>query len=282
MIKLVLSGCNGRMGQVVTQLAAQAEDLQIVAGFDAVAKTTYDELAYGKTVSGMREDAVNYALQHLGNPYAGGGSSLTEGTDGTGLAKAVYAEFGISLSGNPEEQYNAGKKLAVKKVKPGDLIYYMENEKPVQVMICLSNDKKGHIQVIQASPEAGRILVTDLDWDKTCRARTYEQLNAESTLSDVEVLDLSEWKSVGSCRLTSYCYKCNTPANSAITASGIPATEWHTVAVDSSVIPLGSKVYIEGYGLFVAEDTGVKGKWCDLYVYNNECAVWDMAQVYYQ
>ena len=40
------------------------------------------------------------------------------------------------------------------------------------------------------------------------------------------------------------------------------------IAVDPSVIPLGSKVWVEGYGHAVAGDTGgaIKGKKIDLHV----------------
>ncbi|WP_041715129.1 4-hydroxy-tetrahydrodipicolinate reductase [Acetivibrio clariflavus] len=34
MINILLSGCNGKMGQVITRLAAEREDLKIVAGYD--------------------------------------------------------------------------------------------------------------------------------------------------------------------------------------------------------------------------------------------------------
>lgn len=34
MLKIALSGCNGRMGRVITDIVAQKEDMKIVAGFD--------------------------------------------------------------------------------------------------------------------------------------------------------------------------------------------------------------------------------------------------------
>lgn len=41
-----------------------------------------------------------------------------------------------------------------------------------------------------------------------------------------------------------------------------------TIAVDPSIIPLGSKVYVEGYGLAIASDTGgaIKGNKIDIYM----------------
>lgn len=34
MIKVLVSGCNGRMGQVVSRMCAEAQDMEVVAGFD--------------------------------------------------------------------------------------------------------------------------------------------------------------------------------------------------------------------------------------------------------
>jgi uncharacterized protein YabE (DUF348 family) len=67
----------------------------------------------------------------------------------------------------------------------------------------------------------------------------------------------------------------------AITATGRKAVRnfngISTIAVDPSVIPLGSLVYIEGYGKAVAADTGsaIKGNLVDVYLNSTyECKSW--------
>lgn len=55
-----------------------------------------------------------------------------------------------------------------------------------------------------------------------------------------------------------------------------------TIAVDPSVIPLGSKVFIPGYGYAIASDTGgvVKGNIIDLYLNSHEeCISWGRQNV---
>jgi len=53
-----------------------------------------------------------------------------------------------------------------------------------------------------------------------------------------------------------------------ITATGTAARAGRTVAVDPKIIPLGSKIYIEGLGERIAEDVGggVKGHHIDVYL----------------
>lgn len=53
-------------------------------------------------------------------------------------------------------------------------------------------------------------------------------------------------------------YSTNQPELSSYTATGIDLRQNpYVVAVDPSFIPLGSTIYIEGYGTFIAGDTGV-------------------------
>ena len=71
----------------------------------------------------------------------------------------------------------------------------------------------------------------------------------------------------GTFKITFYCScsKCCGKSNG-ITASGTKVKEGRTVAVSRSKIKLGSKLFIEGFGNFIAEDTGVSGNKIDVFV----------------
>ena len=55
------------------------------------------------------------------------------------------------------------------------------------------------------------------------------------------------------------------------------------IAVDPRVIPLGTRVYVEGYGYATAEDTGdryIKGNAIDLFMDTyDECVQWGLQRV---
>ena len=40
MIKLIISGCNGKMGKVVSSIVLNQSDIEVVAGFDINTETT--------------------------------------------------------------------------------------------------------------------------------------------------------------------------------------------------------------------------------------------------
>jgi 3D (Asp-Asp-Asp) domain-containing protein/peptidoglycan hydrolase-like protein with peptidoglycan-binding domain len=72
---------------------------------------------------------------------------------------------------------------------------------------------------------------------------------------------------------TAYCEGC-----SGVTATGIDLREnpnQKVVAVDPSVIPLGSRVHVEGYGEAIAGDTGgaIQGHKVDLYMASKDDAI---------
>ena len=79
---------------------------------------------------------------------------------------------------------------------------------------------------------------------------------------------------LGTFQLYGYCpcSKCCGKYASGYTATGVIAVEGITVAVDPKVIPLGTKLYIEGVGDRIAQDTGVSGNTIDVYVQNHNDA----------
>lgn len=82
----------------------------------------------------------------------------------------------------------------------------------------------------------------------------------------------NKWKQQVNCKgtFTVYWYTDNEACcgkTDGITASGTQATDGRTIAVDTSVIPMGSVVYIDQVGFRVAEDTGsgINGKSIDVF-----------------
>ena len=75
----------------------------------------------------------------------------------------------------------------------------------------------------------------------------------------------SNYKYLGTFRCTAYC-GCGACCGGSRTASGTVPTAGRTIATDPSVIPLGSKVRINGH-VYTAEDTGgaIRGNVIDVF-----------------
>lgn len=103
--------------------------------------------------------------------------------------------------------------------------------------------------------------------------RTVEKLDALA--ADAQITQ--NFKNLGSFRLSFYCTceKCCGAYATGLTKSGTTVTEGRTIAVDPKVIPLGSRVYIDGYGVFITEDVGsaIKENKIDIAVGNHEQAL---------
>lgn len=67
---------------------------------------------------------VDYAMQFVGNPYAWGGTSLTNGADCSGFVQSVYANFGIGMPRTSRAMRGAGTEVSYSEAVPGDVICY--------------------------------------------------------------------------------------------------------------------------------------------------------------
>ena len=75
---------------------------------------------------------------------------------------AVYKKFGYNLFHNAYQQMKDTKKVKMKKIQPGDLIFYGSSKKNCShVALYIGNEK-----VVHASTESTGIVISDYDYRK--------------------------------------------------------------------------------------------------------------------
>ena len=96
---------------------------------------------------------------------------------------------------------------------------------------------------------------------------SYINIQEEDTYTDY--VDLGEFKITYYC----HCFKC-CGKDDGITYSGTIAAEGRTIAADTSILPIGTKVIIDNH-VYVVEDIGgaIKGNKIDVYVSSHEKAL---------
>lgn len=137
------------------------------------------------------------------------------------------------------------------------------------------------LNVIQQS------LIEQIELNSGLRKRLEETKKAEEALQILKSPEY-EFMYLGNYKLTAYCaceiccdmYAHNRPLDEngnpiVYTASGTIAKEGRTIGTNPMVIPYGTKVYIEGQGFFVAEDTGagIETNHIDIYMGSHEAAL---------
>ena len=116
------------------------------------------------------------------------------------------------------------------------------------------------------------LLFTGAPWEKNV-----DKIDPEPTVVNCATVEVvaenatteqltDEWTHSAVCTITHFCNcaRCCGRWAGSPTASGAWPEEGRTVAVDPSVIPLGSEVLINGH-VYIAEDTGVSGYWVDIF-----------------
>lgn len=105
------------------------------------------------------EEIVEFALKHVGNPYAYGGTSLTNGADCSGFSSSVYKEFGINIQRSSKSQYASnGTSVSKSELKPGDLVFYGYNGTVTHVAIYMGDN-----QIVHASTPKTGICISPLE-----------------------------------------------------------------------------------------------------------------------
>ncbi|HET9833034.1 MAG TPA: C40 family peptidase [Vicinamibacterales bacterium] len=84
------------------------------------------------------------ALSFRGTPYRNGGSDPT-GFDCSGFTQWVFAQHGVALPREVEQQFKVGEKINQDDLKPGDLVFFhTESRGPSHVGIFVADDQFVH------------------------------------------------------------------------------------------------------------------------------------------
>lgn len=135
------------------------------------------------------------------------------------------------------------------------------------------------------SVQAAKNKIESLKAEEAKKAEEAAKNNASNSSSTLNNTSSSQPSSDGKYKKT-LSMEATAYSGGTLTAMGLKPVRdpggISTIAVDPSVIPLGSKVYIPGYGYAIASDTGgvIKGNIIDLYMNSHdECTSWGRRQV---
>jgi cell wall-associated NlpC family hydrolase len=73
--------------------------------------------------TGNTAEVIETALKYQGVPYRDGGSDPS-GFDCSGFVQWVFARNGRALPREVRDQYEIGRKIKLKEVRPGDLVFF--------------------------------------------------------------------------------------------------------------------------------------------------------------
>lgn len=116
-----------------------------------------------KTIGKTAQEVVDNAMEYKGTPYKYGGTTK-RGMDCSGLVYVSFQKEDISLPRTSRAMSLEGKRLKMKEIQPGDLLFFQtnKNRKVVNHVGIVVEVKQGEISFIHSSTSRG-VIVSNLD-----------------------------------------------------------------------------------------------------------------------
>ena len=81
-------------------------------------------VSHATAVARKQAKVVRFARHFLGIRYSYGGTSPRSGFDCSGFTRFVYAHFGISLPHYSGAQWDMGRRVSLRGLRPGDVLFF--------------------------------------------------------------------------------------------------------------------------------------------------------------
>ncbi len=105
--------------------AERLQNQQLIGNFFIVIPENYAAAKIEKSGQGnLRSELVKTIRRFIGVPYRWGGEDRKNGFDCSGLTMVSYRLNGLNLPRNSRMQYKAGRSIAKRNLKQGDLVFF--------------------------------------------------------------------------------------------------------------------------------------------------------------
>lgn len=122
-----------------------------------VAHTSNYKYENSYKASRIANHVVENAYHYIGTPYQYGGTT-SSGMDCSGLVINAYGESGIQMPRVSRDQANVGKKIQLRNVRRGDLIFFSTSGRGINHVGIVDKVENGEIFFVHSSSSKGVIV----------------------------------------------------------------------------------------------------------------------------